>query len=118
MWLIYNRVWEGGHRWVLSCSFFIALVLLSFVLSCPQSLFLSDWSMIAVVSVFLFIFFVSGTFNQELLVHRNCCVCHLKLFKKSVSNHYSVDFIGEGRIFKLESLFRVSTLLYTSLLDL
>ena len=41
--------------------------------------------MIAVASVFLFIicFFVSGVFNQELLGHRNCCVCHVKLLIKS-----------------------------------
>ena len=45
------------------------------------------------------------------------CVCHLKLFKKSVSDHCSVDFLRKGRVFKLESLFRVSTLLYTSSLD-
>ena len=41
--LIYNRVWEGDRGWVLSCSFwfwfFFPLVLLSFVLSCPLSLF-------------------------------------------------------------------------------
>ena len=51
-------------------------------------------------------------------MHRNCCVCHVKLFKKSVSDHYSVDFLGKERVFKLESLFRVSTLPYTSSLDL
>ena len=50
-------------------------------------------------------------------MHRNCCVCHVKLFKKSVSDHYSMDFLGKGRVFELESLFRVSTLLYTSSLD-
>ena len=38
-WMIYNRVlWEGDRRWVLTCSFF-SLVFLSFVLSCPLSLF-------------------------------------------------------------------------------
>ena len=50
-------------------------------------------------------------------MHRNCCVCHVKLFRKSVSDHYSVDFIGKGRVFQLESLFSVSTPLYTSSLD-
>ena len=40
-------------------------------------------------------------------MHRNCCVCHVKLLKKSVSDHYSVDFLEKGRVFKLESLFRV-----------
>ena len=47
-------------------------------------------------------------------MHRNCCVCLVKLFKKSVSDHYSVDFLGKGRVFKLESLSRVSTLLHRS----
>ena len=56
--------------------------------------------MIAVVSVSLFIvFFVSGTFNWELLGHRNCCVCNVTLFIKSVSYHYSVDFLGKGGVF-------------------
>ena len=52
-------------------------------------------------------------------MYRNCCVCHVKLFKKSVSDHYSVDFLKKGRVFKfkLESLFKVSTLLCTSSLD-
>ena len=50
-------------------------------------------------------------------MHRNCCVCHVKLFKKSVSDHYSVDFLGKGRVFKLESLFRVSMVLYKLSLD-
>ena len=43
-------------------------------------------------------------------MHRNCFVCHVKLYKKSVSDHFSVDFLGKRRVFKLESLFRVSTL--------
>ena len=74
--------------------------------------------MIAVVSVSLFIvFFVSGSFNEELLLHRNCCVCYVKLSIKSVSDHYSADFVGKGRVSYCESLFRVSTLLYTSSVD-
>ena len=57
--------------------------------------------MIAIVSVCLFIicFFVSGPFNQELLGHRNCRVCNVTLFIKSVSDQYSVDFLGKGRVF-------------------
>ena len=50
--------------------------------------------MIAVVSVSLFIVcFVSGPFNYELPVHRNCCICYVNLFIKSVSDYYSVDFL-------------------------
>ena len=114
--ILYHRVWEGGvgAGIVLQFLFLIfSLVLLSFVLSCPLLLFLSDQNMITVVSVSLFFissFFISGSFNQELLVHRNCCVCHVKLFRKSISDHYSVDFLAEGRVFKLASLFRMSTL--------
>ena len=52
-WLIHIRVWVGEDRgWVLSDSFFY--VLLPFGLSCPVS-FLSEQSIIAVVSVSLFI---------------------------------------------------------------
>ena len=50
-------------------------------------------------------------------MHRNCCVCHAKLFKKSVSDHDSVDFFGKRKVLKVESLFRVSTLLYTLSVD-
>ena len=56
-WLIYNRVWEGDRGWVLSCSFYFCfLSLVHFVLCSLMSwsFFLSDWSMIAVVSVSLF----------------------------------------------------------------
>ena len=28
-------------------------------------------------------------------MHRNCYVCHVKLFKKAVSDHYSVDFLAD-----------------------
>ena len=44
--------------------------------------------MIPVVSVFL-------SLNLKLLVQKHCCVCHVKLFLKSVSDHCSVDFLGK-----------------------
>ena len=44
---------------------------------------------------------------QEKQLERNCCICHVKLLKKSVSDHYPVDFLGKGRVFKIESLVRV-----------
>ena len=54
-WLIHIRVWA----WVLSHSFFLLFVVLSFGLSCPVS-FLSEQSIIAVVSFsLLIIFFLS-----------------------------------------------------------
>ena len=34
-------------------------------------------------------------------MHRSCCVCHAKLFIKSVSDHFSVDFLGKGECFNL-----------------
>ena len=37
---------------------------------------------------------------------------------KSVSDHYFVHFLGKGRVFEFESLFSMSTLLYTSRLSL
>ena len=73
-------------------------MLLFFGLSCLVS-FLSELSMIAVVSVSLFIvFYVSNPFKKELLGHRNCCVCNVTLFIKSVSDHYSVDFFRKGSV--------------------
>ena len=65
VWLIYNRVWEGDRGWILSCSFYFcfvfcfficAFVLCSLVSPVP---FLSDYIMIAVVSVSLFFYFFS-----------------------------------------------------------
>ena len=51
--------------------------------------------MIAVesVSLFIVVFFVSGPFNLELLVHRNCCVCHVKVFIKSATDHHEKPYI-------------------------
>ena len=55
-------VGKGDNGQGLSCSFcscLFLLVLLSFALSCPLSLFLHDWSMVPTVSVsFLFISFL------------------------------------------------------------
>ena len=50
--------------------------------------------MIAVesVSLFIVVFFVSGAFNLELLVHRNCCVCHVKVFIKSATDHHEKPY--------------------------
>ena len=61
-------------------------------------------------------FFIFYFFSLS-LVPLNCCVFHVKLFKKAVSGHYSVDFLGKWRVFQLESLFRVCTLLYPSSWD-
>ena len=54
--------------------YFVASVSLSFSLV---------WENMMVVMLFLcifFIFFVSGPFNYELLMQRNCCVCCIKRF--------------------------------------
>ena len=54
--------------------------------------------MIAVVSVSLFsLSLVSLT--RSYWGHRNCCVCNVTLFIKLVSDHYSVNFLGKGRVF-------------------
>ena len=62
------------------------LALLSFVFPSPFSCFLSEWSLIAVVSVSLFIicFVCLLSRNYQLLGHKKCCICHVKLFIKSV----------------------------------
>ena len=51
-------------------------------------------------------------------MHRNCCVCHVKLLKKSQYLIIILWISLEKGVFKLESLFKVSTLLKTSSLDL
>ena len=112
---------EGGYYLVvfvfLFLFLFFSLVLLSFVLSCPWSL-CSKWQD---HDSYCFCFFVFFFFSLSLVpLTRSywcCCVCYVKLFQKSVPDHYSVGFLGKWRMFKLESLFRVSTLLYTSSLD-
>ena len=111
-WVVDSHQGVDGGTWggcyLILCFHLHFCLLFSHVLS----LFLSVSSMIVVVSVSLFIvFFVYGPFKYDLLGHRNCCVCHVKLSIKSVSDHYSVDFLGKGRVFKFESLFRVSALL-------
>ena len=47
----------------------------------------------------LFVFFVSGCCNQELLGHRNCNVCYVKLIIKSVFDCYCEDFLEQGGVF-------------------
>ena len=49
------------------------------------------------VSLFFLYLFVSGPFNQELLVPRNCCVGCVKLFQ--LSDHDFLNFLGKGRVF-------------------
>ena len=113
--LIYIRVQLGGQvvGIILQLLGFFYL-LLSFVLSCPLSLLLPGHGSCCVYCFAYFLFSLSPVPNQELLAHRKCCVCHGQLFIKSLSDHYSVDFLGKGRVFQFESLFSVSTLLYAS----
>ena len=54
-WLIYIRVWVGGSGWVPSYSFFSCAFV--FVFSHSESLYLDDWSMMAVVCFFVFSLF-------------------------------------------------------------
>ena len=50
----------GGHYLIVVFFWVFLFMLLSFVFSCPVSLFLSDWSIVAVVSYcLLFLLFVS-----------------------------------------------------------
>ena len=78
--LIYVRVLVGeqGFDFILSLFFCLVFVLLLTVLS----LLVHD-SLLCLLHCFFFAFFVSDPFNQALLVHRNCCVCFVKLFKNS-----------------------------------
>lgn len=92
-WFIYVWVWVEDRGWV---SYFF-LFFVQFLCCC--SLFFYGWHMIVVVSVSLFFFcFVSCPFNQALLVHRNCCVCFVKLFQKSGFRSQSVNFLEKGTV--------------------
>ena len=68
-WLIYNRMWEGGQGVGIILQvlfFFLSLVLLLFILSCPLSLYfkrLEHDSCCVFLCFFVFFFFVSGPFN-------------------------------------------------------
>ena len=44
-------------------------------------------------------------------MHGNCCVCHVKLFKQSVCNHYSVDFLVNIVIRLLGQVYHFSLLI-------
>ena len=70
-------------------------------------------------SVCFFIYYLFSLFRSPLWRSRggNCGVCHVKLFIKSVFDHYSVDFLGKGKVFQFDSLFRVSALLHITSLD-
>ena len=93
-----SLVTRGGYY--LRVCFFL-LVLLSFGLSCCLSFFkwLEHDSCCVCFCVILFVFFISGRINWELLRYRNCCVSHAKLFEKWVSDHFYVDLLGKGRVF-------------------
>ena len=100
---LYQRV-VGWLEWVLSysfCFFSCAFVFCSLISSVPSV----KW----VDCVCFSVFFVSGHFNEELLVLRHCTACGVKLFWKSASDHYYVDFLGKQSVLWFESLFRVST---------
>ena len=60
-WLIYNRVWErrqgvGYYLVGFFCLFFISLVLLLFVVSCPLSLCFKRLELLCLFLSFLFFF--------------------------------------------------------------
>ena len=72
--------------------------------------------MIAVVSVFFFVYHLFSLFLVPLTRTYWCIeidTCCVKLIIKSVSDN-SVNFVGKWREFQFESLFRVSSLLCMS----
>ena len=97
------------------CRYYLIVFFTCLLFSYVLSLFLSEQNMIAVISVFcLFVFFVSGPFNQELLGHRKSfnlnhsqCACppvyniirlldgvyHISLLICDPSPFHSQDFI-------------------------
>ena len=84
---LYEDVYVGTWREidVQFLVFSYALVFCSFMSSVPLFRQLEPDGCCACFFFFvcLFVFFLSGPLNQELLVHRNCCVCCVKLFQKS-----------------------------------
>ena len=106
-------MWEGGVGWVLSCSFcfwFFHLCFYPLFSSVAFFKWLEHDNCCVCFFVFYF-FFLSLLPLTRSYWCTEIVVCHVKLFRKSVSDLYSVDFLAEGRVFKLASLFRMSTLI-------
>ena len=95
----YQGVGGGDSGWVLSHSFFICVFVFCSLISCLFFKWVEHDSCCVCFFCLLFAFCVSGPSNWELLGYRNCSVCNATLFIKSVSDHYSVDFLGKGRVF-------------------
>ena len=114
-WLIYIRVWVGrlGLYYPIVIFVFFICVFPFYCLMSSVSFFtwLDDDRSCFRFFVYLF------SLSLVSLIRSHWCIEIVKLFIKSVSYHGSVDFLGKGRVFWFESLFRVSTLLYKSTLD-
>ena len=95
---------------VVSVSLFIICILCS-----APVMEKSWWKLLCLFLYLLFVFFVPVPLWRSR--GGNCGVCHVKLFIKSVFDHYSVDFLGKGKVFQFDSLFRVSALLHITSLD-
>ena len=109
-WLTYFRVWVGGQGVIIISYFLVFLlwfcILLSHVLS-PFIYVARTWWLLCLCLCFFIIFSVSGPFDHELLVQKNCYACCVKYFRNRLSDNYSVGFLGKGRMFSFQSLFRV-----------
>ena len=69
----------GYHVFSIFCSVFVLLLI-------ALSWLVHD-SLFCLFQCSFFPFFLSGPFNQVLLVHGSCCVCFVKLFQTQVSDH-------------------------------
>ena len=96
-WLISIKVWVGGTR----RGYFHVGIFLCFCLlfSCVS---LVKWLEHDSRSVCFFIYYLSSLSLDPLTrsywtgAYNNFFACHVKLFIKSVSDHYSVDFLEKG----------------------
>ena len=105
-----------GFRWrwqglgiILSIVFPCAFLIFSLTFSVPWHRWLEhDGCCLCFFAFNFFFFFTSSPFNLQLRVHRNYFVCSSKYFRRQVTDHYCVDFLGKWRVFWFQSLFRVS----------
>ena len=74
-------------------------MLLSFVLSSPVSFFKLEEHDSFCVCFFDYLFSLSQAPLTRNYWDIDIVVSHVKLFIKSVSDHYAVDFPGKGRVF-------------------
>ena len=102
-WLIHIRVWVRGQGvGIISQVFSICTFVLWSLMLC----FFFRWVEHDTCCVCFYVYYLfsfspvplTRSYWRTVLAHRNCA-CNVTLFIKSVSDHYSVDFLGKARVF-------------------